>query len=204
MKAKITGVITLVLVLGFVGMADADTVELDLFSLGCPTEFTFDNPYWQANFDLGTGFIEISHVYIDWSGGITAALVQQLDPQTLEPIGEPFPIDVGIYAGLSYPPLRITDIWGGQATYPTPEPFDCLSEIPAMSWADLLDGTNAVTLGLTEAVSPYGRYVEHGSILLDKATLVVEGIIPEPASIFLLAVGAFGLRARYLSHQINK
>ena len=62
----------------------ADTVQLDLLSLGCPTELTSDTAggplYWQKDFDLGVTFSEISHVSIDWSGGITAGLRRIMTP----------------------------------------------------------------------------------------------------------------------------
>jgi hypothetical protein len=194
------------LVLGVTGIIRADTVECNLFSLGCPTGFDINSPYWQTDFDLGVTFSEISHVYIDWSGAITAALLQSVDPRTYEPIGEPGPIDVGVYASLRYP--RRTTVWAGGATYPNPEPFDCLSEFELLgntTWSDLLDGQGTITVDYTEYIVLYGNYVEHGSIDLDSATLMVDGtIVPEPASILLLIIGALGLRSKYLSRQLKQ
>ncbi len=95
--------------LGFAGLAGADTIELDLFDFGCPTEFDYNAPYWQTDFDLGVTFTEITNVYIDWSGEITAGLaVNDTDPCN------PFPLDVGIRASLSNDPLprAITETWG--------------------------------------------------------------------------------------------
>jgi hypothetical protein len=196
MKTKIMGIITVALVLGFGGIAKADIVELDLFSLGCPTEFDFwDPPYWwTGDFDLGVTFTEISNVYIDWSGEITGGLAILLDPVTFKPIGEPFPIEAGVYASLGFNPyLRRTTVWGGRVTYPDPEPFDCRSEfdlVGSSTWSDLLDGKGAITIGYTELTIFNGRNVEHGSITLDSATLVVDGVVvPEPASILLLVMG---------------
>src|SRR3972149_227859 len=135
-----------VLVLFFTEIARADIFEVNLIDLGCPTEFDHDSTYWRADIDLGVTFTEITNVYIDWSGGITAALAVQLDPRTLEPIGDPFPIDVGIEASIGIPPnWNYTSTWGGASTYPFPETFDLLSEIEASNWSDLLDGQGVIT-----------------------------------------------------------
>jgi len=192
---KVLSLVLLILLLspGVLG----DIVELDLFTLGCPTEFSPDlQPYgWQSNFDLGINFLQIDHVYIEWAGGITAGLAQDFDPDTFEPIGDPFPLSVGIYASLSYPPLRNTEIWGGSDTYPDPELFNELSEIPPgeSAWSDLLDGQNEIKIHYQGIIN--APYIEYGSVTLTKANLVIEGIVvPEPASLFLIAVGAFGIR----------
>lgn len=109
MKTNVMGVITVVVVFGFAGVAGADVVEVNLFDLGCPAEFNWDTQYWQKDFDLGVEFVEINSVYMDWSGEITAGLaINYSDPCN------PFPVGVGIYAGLSYPPLRRTEIGGGK------------------------------------------------------------------------------------------
>ncbi len=97
-----------VVMLSGVCPARADIVELDLFSIGCPSEYDINSPYWQKDFDLGMEFVEIDSVYIDWSGEITAGLAILYDNPD-----EPYPLDVGVYAGLSYPPLRRTTVWGG-------------------------------------------------------------------------------------------
>jgi hypothetical protein len=187
--------IIVIMVLGLAGPSEAVIVELDLLSLGCPTELNIDSIYWQTNFDLGVNFVEITNVYMDWSGGITAGLaIDSYNPD------EPFPLDVGVYASLgSNPHFRITDVWGGDATYPAPEPFDNLSEFElsgTTTWSDLLDGQGKITVGYTEYyfADGYSRYTEHGSVFLDKAILAVEGIaVPEPATLLFLGVGAMTL-----------
>jgi len=179
------------------GLSRADVVQLDLSTLGMPTNFNNDSPSWQTNFDLGVTFTEISHVYIDWSGDITAALAQNLNP-AYQPIGDPHPLSVGVYASLgSNPYLRRTEIYKGMDTYPAPESFALISEIGGVgsNWSDLLDGQGEIGIGYTEIIMLYGQYLEHGSVSLTKATLVVNGtVIPEPASLLLLAFGTIGQR----------
>jgi hypothetical protein len=204
MKRGIISIAATVLVLGFSGMARADIVELDLFDLGCPTEFNWDSPYWKTNFDLGVTFTEISNVYMDWSGEITAGLV--IDRKS----DEPFPEDVGIYAYLgANPELRVADVWGGKITYPEPQAFDCGSDFELTgpsTWSDLLDGQGAITIGYTGYIILDGRYIEPGNIVLNSATLVVAGtIVPEPVSILLLAMGTilFRIGTRRTSRNIR-
>lgn len=201
MKAKVMATIILAAVFSLAGLTRADIVELDLFSIGCPTEFDFNSPYWTSDFELGVAFTEISSVYIDWSGEITAGLATYYGYPD-----EPFPKEVGVYASLGFnPSLRRTEVWGGEASYPAPELFDCLSKIGPSgteNWSDLLDGQGTITVGYTELIMLNGYYVESGLVTLSSATLVVDGVIvPEPVTILLLAMGAFGLRAKYLTRR---
>lgn len=182
--------------------AGADIVELDLFTLGCPSTYDYDSPYWTSDFDLGVTFTEIFHVYIDWSGEITGGLaVDDSNPD------EPFPIDVGIGAYLESPPnWRHTTRWGGAATHPDAEVFDVQSEFVygTMPWSELFDGEGTITIEYKELVILNGTYVESGSVFLNSATLVVDGtIVPEPASILLLAMGTLCLRAKYPAHRFK-
>ena len=108
MKTKLFTILAVIVLFG-VCPARADIVELNLFDIGCRTEFNWDSPYWQAEFNLGVEFLEISHVYMDWSGEITAGLAIRNDNPD-----EPFPLDVGIGASLgSNPWPRISSVYGG-------------------------------------------------------------------------------------------
>jgi len=191
-RKRIPAIFAAVMLLGAVA-ANADIVELDLFSLGCPTEYDFNSPYWTTDFDLGVEFTDISNVYMDWAGEITGGLaVYDFHP------GEPFPEYVGIYAYLRPPIGHSTSTWGGQSTYPDPEPFDCLSEFGLSgtdTWLGLLDGQGTILIDYTELLKTGGQYVEHGCVTLDGAALVVDGtIVPEPSTILLLTIGMFALR----------
>jgi hypothetical protein len=170
----------------------AAIVELPL---DCAGQYDPDSPYWTADFDLGAAFTEIHHVYIDWSGQITGALaVEDSNP-------DPFPIDVGIYASLgSNPYPRWAQVWAGEATYPDPELFDLVSEfeVPGpTTWSDLLDGHGTATIGYQEMIIP-GSYSEHGFVVVSDGVLVVDGVIvPEPATILLLACGVLYEYVKY-------
>ena len=187
---KIAAISVLVVLFGITG-ADAAIVELPLATEG---RYDVNSPYLQTDFDLGVAFTEISHVYIDWSGSITAGLA--VDPMIPGP--QPFPCDVGIYASLGFnPSLRRITVWGGEVTYPEPQIFDFRSEFelpPSTTWSDLLDGQGTITIGYTQLVGPYLTYVEFGFVDLSSATLVVDGTpVPEPATVCLLALGGLAL-----------
>ncbi len=166
--------------------AFGDTVELPL---NCTGTYDINTPYWMSNFDLGVTFSEISHVYIDWSGEITAGrAIYYTDPCN------PFPQEVGIYASLGDNPYsRYVPVLGGEQTYPAPEPFNCVSEfrlIGSSTWSDLLDGQGAIRVQYTEVIMMNGSYIEHGSVVLDSAQLVFDGtVVPEPATLALLVLG---------------
>jgi hypothetical protein len=170
------------IMLATAGMAWGDTVE---FPLNCAGTYDINTPYWTTSFDLGVTFSEISHVYIDWSGEITAGLaIRYTDPCN------PFHLEVGIYAGFSSP-FRHAEAWGGEETYPLPESFDSLSEMIPSTWSDLFDGQGTIIIQYEEIGMLNGRYIESGLVMLGDATLIVEGtIIPEPATSFLLLLGA--------------
>ena len=169
--------------------AQAELVELDLLSLGCPTHFDRDVSPWSTNFDLGVQFYEIHHVYMDWSGDITGGLaISYFNPN------DPFPKDVGIGANLGMnPKIRGFTNWGGEVAYPNPESFDLLSEvelIPPSTWNDFLDGKGSLIIGYEEYIIAHGSYIEGGSVNLDKLILTIDAeIIPEPATCLLLSFG---------------
>jgi hypothetical protein len=136
-------------------------------------------------------FTEISSVYIDWSGEITAALA-------IDNSVDPYPVDVGLYASLGTNPYsRRSTISGGEITYPDPQFFDCRSKfelIGGSTWSDLLDGQGVIRIVITNLVIP-GNYVDHGRIALNDATLVIEGVVvPEPATMLFFAIGVVGAR----------
>ncbi len=188
-------IVTMGLLLFYRGQGRAEVVQLDLFSLDMPATFNGDSPSWQTDFDLGVTFAEITDVYIDWSGEVTGGIA------IVNPPGTPYsgPAPAGVYASLgSNPYWRGTEIYKGMDKYPNPEPFDLASEIELIgdsTWSDLLDGQGKIEVGYAEIVMLYGYYTEHGSVTLTKAILVVDGsVIPEPASLLLLAFGAVWTR----------
>jgi hypothetical protein len=190
---KIAAISVLVVLLSITG-ADAAIVELPLAAEG---RYDVNSGPWEMDFDLGVTFTEISYVYIDWSGEITAGLA--VDP--MRPGPQPFPLDVGISAYLGANPWpRLAAVYGGEATYPEPEGFDLQSEfgLPgATTWSDLLDGQGTIKIGHVVLGGPYLAYAEFGFVDLSSATLIVEGtIVPEPATLFLLALGAVMMRKK--------
>ena len=166
------------------------TIELPLDCAG-----TYPGTSWSVDFDLGVEFTDISHVYIDWSGEITAAkAVYSNNPN------DPFPIDVGIHAHIGNPPnWKHTEYWGGVSTYPNPQAFDIKSEFiyGKMPWSEIYDGKGIITIYYTQPIIMDGYIVELGSVTLNNATLIIDGtLVPEPMTVLFLAMGTLGLRLR--------
>jgi len=178
-----------------ISSSSADVVTLDLLTLGCPQEYSWVTPNWSSSFDMDVTFIEINNVYIDWSGEITAELVvpcgsppetptQPLDGLFMATLYETEPHD---YFGRAY-------VQGGAATSPVPEPFLLRSEFTEFDWSSLLDGEANIEIGLCGVIRLlYLCTVKHPEGKIDSATLVIEGIIPEPCAVSLLAYGGLVL-----------
>jgi hypothetical protein len=177
------------LILGFAGMARADIVEL---SLSCEGQYD-SGQSWAAEFDLGVTFTEISNVYIDWSGKITAELVGA-DPS--------FPIDAQFVAKLyesdPYDYLGNAYVRAGVVMYPDPEPFDLRSAFTNEGWSMLLDGKGSIKIWFGGIIRPeYLGTVKPPSGLLESVTLVFDGVpIPEPVTILSLGSGFLILRRK--------
>ncbi len=180
-----------ILVLGVLlycgGLSRAESVQLDLFTLGMPANFNDSSPSWQTNFDLGVTFTEISHVYIDWSGEITAGLSTYMGSG----VTVPFNGTVGAILGTA-PNWRHMEVSGGQTTYPAPEPFNQLSEFTSgsMPWSELFDGQSTIMIYRAGIMTPPEIIIlQRGSVTLNSATLVVEGtVVPEPATLAIFGV----------------
>ena len=167
--------LSLYILIGYGCTASATTIELPL---GCEGEYGFHDT-WTVDFDLGVQFTEISSVYMDWSGEITASQ------------GLLFPIAFQFVASLYESDPYNYYAQGGIPTYPDPEPFDLTSQFNANDWTMLLDGQSNIEIWFGDTIHAFDSVVSAGTGRLDSATLVIEGtIIPEPASILLLGSGA--------------
>jgi len=154
----------------------------------CEGDYLFHET-WTASFDVGVEFAEISNVYLDWSGEITAFQGMR-----------------GIYASQFVASLYESDpynyyarayVAGGVPTYPNPEPFDLASQLDADDWIKLLDGQSNIEIWFGDTIHPLDSVVSAGTGRLDSAILVIEGtVIPEPATLFLLALGAILVRRK--------
>ncbi len=109
-------------------------------------------------------------------------------------------LELGAETGRAFPMSTFGDVDLDPSRVGT---LDGLSEIPpgTSAWSDLLDGQGTIGIGYEEYVILFGYYVETGTIALESATLMVEGvIIPEPATILLMSLGSLILRR----HRDNK
>lgn len=179
-----------------VEISRAEIISLDLLAQGCPTEWQYDTPCWQTDFDLGVSFSEISHVYVDWSGELTGSLVETwyMGSQTTQQI----PMDMGLIAG--FDSMRRTSIYGGKEDYPDSVTFNYQSEIvlwPSTifpDWTDILDGTGTFSfhssyVGEIHDPEVYLIFLDYGSVTLTSAALVIDGVlVPEPSSLVLFCL----------------
>ncbi len=186
--------VIIAIMLAITGVALGDTVELPL---NCTGAYDINTPFWTMDFNLGVTFSEISNVYINWSGTITAEVAYWSDNPD-----DTFPLDgeflLRFYnshpAGpFDYAP-GYADMLKGVDTYPAPEPFDS-NTVPYFSsgyLSELLDGKASVSLLFKKSPRYEFTYtLINPSGQLDSATLVFEGtIVPEPGSLFLLLAGA--------------
>lgn len=166
----------------------ADIVELPL---ACTGEYSFLQT-WSTQFDVGVAFTEISSIYMNWSGEITAKEI--LPGGTADGLftASLYESDPHSYFGHAY-------IQGGSATHPDPEPFDTQSMFSNEGWSPLLDGQARIQIMLSNVSHPLDAgTLSLPSGTLDSATLVIEGQpIPEPGILSMLLLGIGIVRARH-------
>jgi len=195
MRAHI-GMVTAGVILFLAGNLPATIVELPLDCAGTYTVGQ-NSPAdsWSTYFDFGVEFTEISHVYIEWEGEITASQAIYIDNPN-----NPLPVDCGISAVLGeYPSWRHITFPGGETTYPEPEYFNLRIEFPngSLPLSELCDGQEKITISYTVFLLTQRIYVDYGTVTLNKAMLQIDGtVIPEPTTILFLAIGAIGVRLR--------
>ena len=172
-------------------VAYSSIVELPLACEGLYTGYST----WEGDFDFEVTFQEITNANISWTGEITAGLYRRED-ETLFPNLLLFSIMLTDHSGNF---IGYTHTGGGQKTYPESESFDdCLLEFWHKDFKYLLDGQGHILIRFDFRPPPsIYECIEEGSVLLHKASLVVKGtIIPEPATVLLLGLGAVMLRKK--------
>jgi hypothetical protein len=173
----------------FTVAAYGDVISLPLN--GSAGFYDINTPTWTYNFDLGVTFSQISHVYIDWSGEITGGQEQWMNNPTL------MTIDGTLIAYLgAYPQLRGASVSGGKSTFPASDPFDVQTTFSILygsnTWDNLLDGKENISIDLYSSFKtiPEIKIIDYGRVVLNDATLIVEGtIVPEPTTLMLFGFG---------------
>lgn len=190
MKTKISLIIAVVIaimLLGASSSADADIVEL-------PELVGNLEPYPNgstAAFDFGTPFLSINEVKIQMAGTFTPGLAQGDGVEI--PVDEWLVLlpeihsymDPGVGACFAY-------------LHPLESPFNIEETFElkySATWAFLLDGTDQVNADLGWGGSVEGWViVTQPTVQVSEAYLITDGVVPEPATVLLLAMGAICAR----------
>lgn len=185
---KIAAISVLVVLFGITGAASATIFTIELPGLVGELEPYPNHP--TAEFDFGTSFLSIDEVRIQLIGTFTPRVVSSMI--TVESLELTPEIELYMDPGIGSCYVFV---------YPLESPFD-VEGIFALrhdaTWDFLLDGTDEVAAYLGWGVIATGGDVTTtlGSVEVSQAYLTVEGVIPEPATVFLLAFGAVMMRKK--------
>ncbi len=176
----------LIILLSLPGLKEANA-HLYEIPLECEGYYVREQT-WTADFDLNTTLIEISDIYIDWSGSIRAEFAEDIVT------GERFPMDAQfvayIYDSFTHDFCGSASIRTGATTYPNPEPFDLKSTFSNRGWSMLLNGQGTIEVGFWGVHRPMTIVtIEDPNGELTSATLVIEANPPEPRTI-TVGIGA--------------
>ncbi len=112
-------------------LSESDAVVIEV-PLACEGRYA-PGQSWATNFDIGFTFTEITNVYIEWSGTITAEEVCPCaDPCTTLPVDGKFVVrlrKLNYYYEISHAYTR-----AGATTYPATEPFELQLELPELNY----------------------------------------------------------------------
>jgi len=187
---KIAAISVLVVLLGITRAASATIVTIELPELVGELEPYPNNP--TAEFDFGTSFLSIDEARIHVIGTASAGLAY--GDGIFNPGDQLF----------EYLPLIEFFMYPDSGScYTHTDSLDGLFdiEIPfalkhGATWDFMLDGQGQITANPVPDDLLLGPIVEPASVEIFEAYLVVEGTIPEPATLFLLAFGAVMMRKK--------
>ena len=184
--AKIAAISVLVLLFGISGAASATIYTIELPGLVGELEPYPNHP--TATFDFGTSFLSIDEVRIRMSGTFTPGVAHS------RITGESWDVTPEILLYMD-PGVGYCFVF----VYPLESPFD-VEGIFALrhgaTWDFLLDGTDEVAAYLGWGGGTPSLIITPGFAEISQAYLTVEGVVPEPATLFLVGLGAVMMRKK--------
>jgi hypothetical protein len=184
-----------VIIFFLAGVSSLSNAEIFSVPLNCAGTYVGPGPsYYQYEFDLGQQLYQINSVSIAWSGQFSASVVT-FDSR----LGTSDVVDTQGKASMGK-----SDAWaivsGGLLTYPNLETFNCTTCFLlnyGRTWDDLLDGKSKILIEQSYYYfTDWGGYLERGSWYLNDATLYIDAVLPEPATLLLLGLGGLLIRRK--------
>jgi hypothetical protein len=176
---KIAAISILVVLLCITGAASATIFTVELPGLvGELEEYPNGST---ASFDFGTSFLSIDEVRIRMSG-------------TIVPFSN-FP-EIEVYMN---PGIGSTYVF----LHPLEGPFDIEKAFKlkyGATWDFLLDGIGEVNADLGWPVHPacgFNLTMEHPSVEITEAYIIVEGVVPEPTIFYFIALGGLWIVRKF-------
>jgi len=181
---KIAAISVLVVLFGITGAASATICTIELPDLVGEVGEYPTGP--TAAFDFGTSFLSIDELRIEVRGTFTPGLARSTMTGQLFEFSPEIWLLMDSGVGYCYADL-----------HPLESPFDLEEKFELdldATWDFLLDGRDEVIAFWTNAFSGDVVVLTKPTSEISEAYLTVEGVIPEPASILLMALGGAGVR----------